>query len=114
MTPPRTPLPHRRPSLTVSTEWSGIPFTVTLGCDPASGRIREVFADTATGGQMQAALADACVLISIALQHDLTAAALAKSLAREPDPMAGADATRPASPIGAILQAILAEEVAAP
>lgn len=55
---------------------------------------------------MQSTLADACVLISIALQHGITTHQLAKSLARVPDVFAGGDATLPASPIGAILGAL--------
>jgi len=76
-----------------------------MGMCPTTGAVREVFADTVKGGQMQATIADACVLISLALQHDIAPAALAKSMARCPDPMAGG-ADMPASPIGTILDLI--------
>lgn len=99
----RTQLPARRPSQTIATEWQGHPFSVTVGFDPATCQPREVFADTAKGGQMQATIADACVLVSIALQHGVTPAALAKSLSRVPDLIAGGDADLPGSPIGVIV-----------
>ena len=102
----RAHLPNRRPSDTIATEWDGHPFTVTLGFDPESLAVREVFADTAKGGQMQSTLADACVLISIALQHGITPAALAKSISRCPDLLRGDGAELPASPIGTILDMI--------
>lgn len=102
----RMVLPHRRPSVTVFAEWQGHPITVTVGFCPASAAPREVFADAVKGGQMQATLADACVLISLALQHGLPPAALAKSLARCPDVLAGGGADMPASPIGAIVDLI--------
>jgi len=102
----RTQLPARRPSQTIATEWQGHPFSVTVGYCPKALAPREVFADTAKGGQMQATIADACVLVSIALQHGVTPAALAKSMARVPDLMAGNGAELPASPIGTILDLI--------
>jgi hypothetical protein len=112
--PPRIPLPHRRPSLTLARSWQGMEISVTLGLDPVTAEIREIFADTPQGGDIQSTLADACVLISIALQHGIPAAALAKSLARVPDLLAGEDATRPASPIGVLLEAILSEALPPP
>ena len=99
----RSALPNRRPSRTVATEWHGHPFTVTIGMDPANAQPREVFADTSKGGQMQATIADACVLVSIALQHGIPASALSKSLSRVPDVMAGGEADLPGSPIGVIV-----------
>ncbi len=102
----RTAPPNRRPNITIAAEWQGIGFSITAGYDPRTADLCEVFADTDKGGQMQATLADACVLISIALQHGITTDQLAKSLARVPNVMAGGDATLPASPIGAILEAL--------
>lgn len=105
----RTPLLPRRPNQTLGVIWGAHPFSISLGYDLATGRILEVFADTPKGGQMQATLADACVLISLALQHGLAPEALQKSLAREPDPALGGTAEIPASPIGAILAVLVAE-----
>lgn len=102
----RATLPARRPNATIAAEWQGHPFTVTIGFDPATAAPAEVFADTAKGGQMQATLADACVLVSIALQHGIPVAALAKSLSRVPDLVTGNGALLPGSPIGTILDLI--------
>lgn len=103
----RTALPHRRSNITRAVEWNGHSFTVTIGLDPVTWRPAEVFADTSKGGDMAAALADACVVISLALQHGITPADLGKSLGRVPLLWAEGDA--PASPIGAIVEAIQGE-----
>lgn len=102
----RATLPARRPATTIATEWQGHAFTVTIGFDPATAAPREVFADTAKGGHMQHTVADACVLVSIALQHGISPTALAKSLSRVPDLMSGSGAVLPGSPIGTILDLI--------
>ena len=101
----RQTLPTRRPNLTIEAAWNGHPITVTVGYD-LTGLPREVFANTSRGGDMAATLADACVLISIALQHGIPHEALAKSLSRMPDMMAGKGAHIPASPVGAILEIV--------
>jgi hypothetical protein len=100
----RQALPTRRPSAAFATEWQGHPITVAVGYYPDTGQPGEVFADTAKGGQMQATLSDACVLISIALQSGVPPEALAKSLAREPDMRGGEQA---ASPVGAVVDVLL-------
>jgi hypothetical protein len=105
----RTTLPQRRPNITRAVEWDGHAFTVTIGLDPATWQPVEVFADTAKGGQMAATLADACVLVSIALQHGIGVEALGKSLGRVPDIWRGEGAEKPASPVGAVLEALRAE-----
>ena len=55
---------------------------------------------------MAAILEDASVLISMALQHGIPAAALAKSVARLPESLDGV-AVKPASPIGAALDLLV-------
>ena len=100
----RTALPNRRPSRTYATAWEGHPITVTVGFHPATGQPMEVFADAEKGGQMQATIADACVIVSIAMQHGIPPEALAKSLSRVPDMFGGGDL--PGSPIGVIVGAI--------
>jgi ribonucleoside-diphosphate reductase alpha chain len=105
----RATLPTRRPNCTVSVDWQGRPLDVTIGFDPATGQPREVFANTPKGGDMQAALADASVILSIALQHGIAPADLGKSLGRVPVLWGDEGATQPASPVGAIVEAILAE-----
>jgi hypothetical protein len=83
---------------------------VTVGFDQA-GCPLEVFASGASAGphregsEIHAMIADACVALSLALQHGARPEALAKSMLRTPAP--GDDpwrpATRPASPVGAIV-----------
>jgi hypothetical protein len=100
----RAALPNRRPSRTVEAEWQGIPFSVTIGLHPSTAAPMEVFADTPKGGHMQATIADACVIVSIALQHGIPPEALAKSLSRVPELFTDGDL--PGSPIGVIVGAI--------
>jgi hypothetical protein len=108
VTPVRVFLPQRRPSVTRAVTIADRPVAVTVGFY-LDGRPGEVFADgPKEGSQMQAVLSDACVLVSIALQHGLPPAALAQSLGRSPAPWLGEDATVWASPIGAILEAVRA------
>lgn len=111
----RQPLPNARPSVTVTVHWNGHAFPVTIGFTWPDMRPAEVFADVAKGGDLQWSTADACVLISVALQHGIAPADLAKSLGRVPvwewdeEAEAMVEVLRPASPLGAILEAIQAE-----
>lgn len=106
----RTPLPQRRPNLTMDAIWDGHLITVTIGFDPATGAAREVFANTPRGGAMLATLADTSVLISIALQHGIAPADLAKSLGRIPVIRDGDETDGPASPVGTILECLMLAE----
>lgn len=101
----RQPLPERRPNFTVETAWNGHPITVTVGLR-LDGSPAEVFADTPRGGDLQASIADACVLISLALQNGLAPGELAKSLGRVPV-LTEPGAVAPASPVGAIVGVLL-------
>lgn len=102
----RNILPNRRPNETTEADWQGHRFTVTIGYGPENGLPAEVFADTAKGGHMQATLADAAVLASIALQRGSSISELRKSVARVPDLIHSNPMGQPASPIGAILDAM--------
>jgi hypothetical protein len=104
----RQPLPNRRENETISATWtapdgSSHDFAVCVGFD-MQGAVREVFVNHAKGA-MAATLADACVLISIALQCGISREALGKSLGKVPS-WPGNGATSPASPIGTIIAAI--------
>lgn len=105
----RAALPNCRSNVTRTVHWDGHEFTVTIGLDPVTWQPAEVFADTAKGGQMHVTIADACVWASIAMQHGVTPAELAKSLGKVPVPGAPKGTTGPASPLGAIVEAIMAE-----
>ncbi len=109
--PHRHRLPNRRPARTETLEVAGQAFTATVGFDPGTCRPCELFL---TGGKegstLDALLADAPVVISVALQHGISAQSLAKSIGRLPEAAVtpaeldgGKPARIPASPIGAAL-----------
>ena len=110
-TSPRQRLPNRRPAHTEALEVAGQAFTATVGFNPETGQPLELFLTAGKEGSMlNALLADAAVVISVALQHGVPAAALAKSVGRLPaGPVAPAGLDHapgqkvPASPIGAAL-----------
>lgn len=94
----RTRLPNRRPSETTTVGHDGRDYAVTIGIDPASGIVRELFAgDTQIGSAMDAILNDACVALSLLLQHGVEPAALAHSMGRIDN------GSKPASVIGALV-----------
>ena len=86
----------------------------TVGFDPESGQPRELFLTAGKEGSLlNALLADAAVVISVALQHCVPAEALAKSVGRLPaGPATPADLEDPrpgrvpASPIDAALDLV--------
>ena len=112
--PNRQHLPNRRPSHVEALDMAGQEFTACIGFDPESGQPPEVFmAAGKEGSMLKALLADAAVVISIALQHGIPAAALTKSVGRLPaGPVTPADLEGPgpgrvpASPIGAALDLV--------
>jgi hypothetical protein len=97
----RQRLPNRRAAETVQIEHGGQRFTVTVGFYP-DGRPGEVFTHgIRTGSTLDALLADACVLLSLIMQHGIDARELASSMGR----LGG---TEPASVIGAVIDLIAA------
>ena len=110
----RKRLPNRRPAHTETLKVDGQAFTASVGFDPETGQPRELFLTAGKEGSLlNSLLADAAVVVSIALQHDIPAAALAKSVARLPAiPVGRADLEGPqpgrvpASPIGAALDLV--------
>lgn len=105
----RAILPTRRPNISRAVEWDGHGFAVTIGFSPETGAPVEVFADLSKGGQMHVTIADACVWASLMLQHGIAPADLGKSLAHVPLLWGEEGQTQPASPLGAIVEAIMAE-----
>jgi len=100
----RQRLPDRRPSLTTSLVHDCRPYSVTIGFDSATGRIGEVFTHGAkVGSAMDGILDDACIALSLLLQHGVETAALAASMGRL------GDGKTPASIIGALTD-LLARE----
>lgn len=79
----RQRLPNRRPNETVDLEFGGIRYAITVGYYLDSGRPGEVFTHGAkVGSAMDALLDDACVVVSLLLQHDVEPAQLASSMGR--------------------------------
>ena len=104
----RSRLPDRRLAVTREVTWAteGAEhrFLVTIGVHPATGKVLEVFYGSGlkSGTDLRHSIQDACVLISILLQHGAAPADIAKSLGTRP--IFGTN--RPASVIGAIAEAI--------
>ncbi len=111
---PRQRLPNRRECHTETLAVDGLSFEATFGFDESS-RPREVFmAAGKEGSRLNAMLADAAVVISVALQHGVPGEALARSVGRQPaGPVAPAELDHapgqkvPASPIGAALDLVV-------
>ena len=102
----RVRLPARRRNTIREVAWSGQCFAVCVGYDSA-GQPLEVFADGhKTGSAMAAVIDDACIVISVALQHGIAPGDLAHSLSTVPTWENGVRGEGPASPIGAILSAL--------
>ena len=92
----RSRLPQRRPAQTIEIEHGGLRFAVTVGFYP-DGRPGEVFTHGAkTGSTIDGLLDDACVLVSLLIQHGLEPPELAKSMGRLGN-------EQPASVIGAVV-----------
>ena len=105
MTSHRNRLPNRRQAVTTEIEVAGQRVAASVGFYP-DGRPAELFLSAGKSGSgIAAILDDASVIISIALQHGIPAAALSRSIAREPETVDG-PAVKPASPIGAALDLI--------
>lgn len=104
----REVLPTRRRNETREVCFAGHSYAVCVGFY-GDGRPAEVFADggmAREGSDVRATISDACVLISIALQHGIRREDLERSLGRVPRWCDGREAEGPASIIGAILAAI--------
>lgn len=102
----RTPMRNRRQNETRKVVFQGWPYFICVGYDDA-GRPREVFADgSKQGSDMQAVMRDACIVISIALQHDVEPAELARSLGTVPALTDGNEVEIHASIVGAIVECL--------
>ncbi|SOH93354.1 hypothetical protein SAMN06273572_10230 [Monaibacterium marinum] len=105
----RVHLPDRRQNRTHEITAYGGRWRVCVGYDGA-GRAREVFMDgERVGSDVAQLLSDACVAISVALQHGVPAAEMGASCGTVP--VAGAaEVTEPASALGAVLAMLVAED----
>ena len=100
----RRRLPDRRPSIIAELLHDGRVYAVSLGFDPADAWLGEVFAHGAkVGSNMDGILDDACIALSLLLQHGVDSAALARTMGRL------GDGKTPASIIGALADLLTAE-----
>lgn len=105
--------PDRRLSITTravwATETAEHAFHITAGFDPATGQLVEVFyADgQKSGASLRDTVQDACVLISLLLQHGASVQDIGKSLSTAP--VFGED--RPATILGVITDALADLEI---
>ena len=98
----RQRLPDRRPNFTKQLAYEGNVYSATLGFDMNNGRIAEVFTHGAkVGSGMDRILDDACVALSLLLQHGVEPTSLAASMGRL------GDGTSPGSIIGALADLIV-------
>lgn len=106
--PPRRRLPSRRPIATEPIEAGDIAAYATIGFDPESGAAQELFLRPRAGARVGSAtdhlVDDVAVVISVALQHGVSAEALARSIGRLPSSEPGR--RPPATIIGAALDLI--------
>ena len=80
---PRERLPNRRPNRTLDVVHDGTTYAVTIGFDPVTDKVREVFTHGAkVGSAMDGILDDACILLSILLQHGVDPASLVATMGR--------------------------------
>lgn len=115
----RRRLTNRRPNFSRVIEHDGQTYNATIGLDYYGGRVSEVFLSAEKEGSgMSALLGDIAVVISVALQWGVPVEALAKSVGRvriapiKPEEIDAPDmsTTRPASAIGATLDALQDEQ----
>lgn len=79
--PIRAKLPARRPSLVEKILLGDRKFHVGFGLDLAARQVRDIWIDgPKAGSQEQAALHDASAVVSVALQHGVSAMALAAAV----------------------------------
>lgn len=103
----RRRLPNRRPGITADLVHDGHAYAVSLGFDPADGWLGEVFTHGAkVGSNMDGILDDACIALSLLLQHGVEPAALASTMGRL------GDGKTPASIIGALADLLTREALA--
>lgn len=102
----RRRLPNRRPSVTAELIHDGCAYAVSAGFDPADGWLGEVFTHGAkVGSNMDGILDDACIALSLLLQHGVEPTALASTMGRL------GDGKTPASIIGALADLLTREKL---
>jgi ribonucleoside-diphosphate reductase alpha chain len=109
MTSQREPLPSRRACETITFNFRGLSYDLSVGRFE-DGRLAEVFIACSKSTSPSAADArDACVLISVACQFGASPEALRRAITRVEEPMLGEMKEVPAGIGGAILDIIAAD-----
>jgi len=104
---PRKTLPPRRPTARSRHQFRNQTIFVDIGYDPDTLTPLEVFASCSkTTSDLALLMQDACVLVSLALQHGVPPQALAKSLGTVPG---WSGEQEHASVIGLIVEAVQLE-----
>jgi len=99
-------LPNRRRSELRAITYQGRPFVLGVS-HYADGRPGEVFVDgKKEGSDEQQTLDDACVIISLALQHGVSRERIANSLGKVPAFENGREVEAPASVLGLIVDCL--------
>ena len=79
----RERLPNRRANETVNVTHDGHTYAVTLGFEPATGAVREIFTHGAkVGSAMDGILDDTCIILSILLQHGVQPSSFVGSMGK--------------------------------
>ena len=78
----RRNLPTRRHAITQEVVWGPHRFHVSVGYDPATGDVSEVFyaSGMKEGTDLHTTVQDACIMVSMLLQLGMTAQGIGKSL----------------------------------
>ena len=78
----RRKLPNRRHAMTQAIQWGNHCFHVSVGYDPDTGDVMEVFyaSGMKEGTDIHNTAQDACVMVSLLLQLGMTAPEIGKSL----------------------------------
>lgn len=117
----RKDLPNRRQCVTFETEWQGHRIIVTVGKYADKERPwmpakpGDVFTDLTKDGDLAAILDDAARAISIAMQFGVPPETLSNAMGKVPvmewdtETEAMVEVLRPASPVGAVVEAIMQE-----
>ena len=79
----RERLPNRRRNETMTVTHDGRTYAITVGYDPATGEVREIFTHGAkVGSAMDAILDDTCIPLSILLLHGVQPSSFVGSMGR--------------------------------
>lgn len=106
--PQRKRLPDRREQMTQALEVGPFKCTISVGFDPQSGLVREIFLEPPigqSGSDLAHLLADIATVMSIVMQHGLPMSTFVGVVARVPETIDGPP-TKPATALGAVIDLV--------